>query len=497
MGIIKRQAFLSTFFIYSGIGIGFINTIILMPHLFDSSQIGLLSFVSSLGNVFSTFFTLGLPLVIIKVFPEFRQLDFKGRKGFLAFVTNVTLLGVIIGGSVFYFCRNIIFNNHLDSQNIGFITLVFLMLFASKSFFRNLDVVSRMIYNTVLGVFSENFLSKIAMSCAIALYYYSATKDFDVFVLFYFASLSIPGVITIVYNFYKQHLAINFFSMVETWNSHKQSISSLMFYGFIGSIGAVVVFEIDKIMISELLNLSNTGIYTIAFYFCVFIKAPTTSLRRVAIVMIADAWKENDLKTIKDIYYKSCITQYLVGAYLFLGIWLNADQIYFFLPDEYALGKYVLLLLGLAQLVDMFTGVSNELISTSQYYKFNTYFVLVLMVLVIVLNYLFIPIWGINGAAFSTLLSVAISNFLRFVFIYKKHGFQPFNFQFVKATGVIIGTYIVIFYVSSIVQFHALVNILIIGSLLTALFWFMVIKTNVSEDVNKMYNTFILKINKW
>lgn len=494
MGIIKKQTILSTLFIYSGIGIGFVNAIILMPHLFTSSQIGLLSFITSLGNVFSTFFTLGVPLVVFNMFSKFRNLDFKAKKGFLAFVTNSTLFGIFLGCIVFFFCRKLIFNVHVESQDIGFVTIVFLLFFAAKAIFRNLDVVTRMLYSTVLGVFSENFLAKVSMTAAIAFYYFSTDKNFDVFIVLYFISLSLSGLISIGYNFYKRHLAISFFSMVATWKQYKNTLMSLMFYGFIGSVGAVIVFEIDKIMISEMLNLSNTGIYTIAFYFCVFIKAPTTSLRRIATVLMADAWKNNDTETVKKIYYKSCISQYLIGAYLFLGIWLNVNEVYSFLPEEYLLGKYVLLFLGLAQLVDMLTGVSNELVSSSNYYKHNTTFVVIMMFLVAGLNYLLIPIWGINGAAISTLLSITISNSLRYLFIYKKFNFQPFNFQFVKSSLIIGGVFFFIDYLSAYININPIVNILIKGSILTLLFWFLVLKFKVSEDVNQMYDNLLKKI---
>ena len=140
-------------------------------------------------------------------------------------------------------------------------------------------------------------------------------------------------------------------------------------FGLLANISGVIVLEIDRVMISNMLSLSQNGIYTTAFFFGIFLSIPSRGLKRVALVVIADAWKENDKIIIQEINKKSALNQFLFGSYLFLGIWLNVDYVLQFLPEEYGLGKFVILFIGLGKLVEMAMGVNAEIIATSTYYS--------------------------------------------------------------------------------------------------------------------------------
>ena len=51
------------------------------------------------------------------------------------------------------------------------------------------------------------------------------------------------------------------------------------------------------------------GIYNISFYFGTIILIPAVALGKISSTFIADAWKDKDMETINDIYYKSSINQ--------------------------------------------------------------------------------------------------------------------------------------------------------------------------------------------
>jgi len=183
-------------------------------------------------------------------------------------------------------------------------------------------------------------------------------------------------------------------------------------------------------MLGNMNGLEATGIYSTAFFFGLFIVKPSIGLRRVSGVVISDAWKNNDMKAIQEVYYKSCLNQLVISIYLFLAIWLSIDFMYELIRPEYAVGKYVVLFIGIAQVIEMATGTNYEVIVTSKYYKYNAYFLVLLFILVIGLNFLLIPKYGINGAAFASLVAMAVNNLMRFLFLYWKFKLQPFNSKF-------------------------------------------------------------------
>ena len=102
---------------------------------------------------------------------------------------------------------------------------------------------------------------------------------------------------------------------------------SVATFSILTGLGGSIVFNIDKILINQILGLSDTGVYTIAFFFSTLIIIPSRPLLRIAGTLIADAFKRDDIAYIDDIYRRSCINQFIIGTFLFGGIWINIDNI--------------------------------------------------------------------------------------------------------------------------------------------------------------------------
>ena len=85
----------------------------------------------------------------------------------------------------------------------------------------------------------------------------------------------------------------------------------------------------------------------------------------------------------------------------------------------------------------MLTGLNGIIIQTSKYYRYQSVFIFLLLILVISTNYIFIPIYGIVGAEIASLLSTIIFNVTRFFFLYKKFSLQPFNHRILIITALL------------------------------------------------------------
>ena len=62
----------------------------------------------------------------------------------------------------------------------------------------------------------------------------------------------------------------------------------------------------------------------------------------------------------------------------------------------------------MSRLTGMTLGFGSTLISFSRYYYWGLYFTFFLTALTIVTNYIFIPVWGITGAALATFLASVV-----------------------------------------------------------------------------------------
>ena len=489
MGVIAKQSIKSSFFIYLGILVGFINTIFLAPQILSSEEIGFLSYVNSVNSIFLAFFSFGMPQLIARIYPRYREQEFKDQKGFFSFVFNVTLIGVLLGIFLFFLIG---FSFEQNENNVLYkwlFSILFPLLLTFRMIFRHTDPLVRMMFKSVLGPFLDSFLVKLVILILLLSFWLFDYQDFKIYSFLYTLAFCIPGLVQIFYIMAKKHFALHPHPAINFLKKHKKEALSLMAFGTIGSAGSVFVFEIDKIMIGNLLDLSYTGIYSIAFFFSIFIAVPGKSIRRIAFILLAEAWKNNDLKTIQSIYIKTSLNLFLAGTYLFLGVWLNVDEVLSFLPPEFEKGKYVIFFLGIAQLVDLLTGSNIEIISTSKYYRFSTYFILVMIVLVIITNYIFIPIWGINGAAIASLISISVTNIARMIVLYLKFKIQPFSNKFFV---ILISGITCYFLISLIpVNFNMWLNIFIKGTILSVVYFSTMVIGKVSQDLNNLINKYL------
>jgi O-antigen/teichoic acid export membrane protein len=236
-------------------------------------------------------------------------------------------------------------------------------------------------------------------------------------------------------------------------------------------------------MVNQYLGLAAAGIYTIAFFFGTLILVPMRTMGKISSVIIADAWKVDDRKTIMDIYRKSSISLSIIGFLLFIGIWGNLDNIFHIIGKDYTAGKYVILFIGLANLSDLFMGISPHIILNSKHYRWLSYLLFVFAILLIITNVLLIPRFGITGAALASLISKYIYNSLKFLFLYKTYKFQPFS---IKHIEIIVFAFLA-WYLSTLIPIlnHFILDLVVRSLFISVAFLVPVYFFKVSEDINR------------
>jgi O-antigen/teichoic acid export membrane protein len=273
-------------------------------------------------------------------------------------------------------------------------------------------------------------------------------------------------------------------------------IKEMFVYGMyilIGGAAAQIITYIDTLMLGAMVGQKAVAIYTIAFFMGTIIEIPRRAIAQISTPILSQAWQRNDLPQIEDIYKKSSLNQLIIGALLFLGIWSNTDVVFNLIPngEVYRAGKYVVLFIGLARLFDMATGVNGEIILQSRYFRFNLISVAILAVLIVGTNYIFIPMYGINGAAFATAVSVFLYNILKFMFLWIKFRIQPFSYQTIYVLLIAALTYVaaVLLPTPEPTLLASFINILIRSVLICVLFAGLILGLGVSKDANLLLKT--------
>jgi O-antigen/teichoic acid export membrane protein len=277
---------------------------------------------------------------------------------------------------------------------------------------------------------------------------------------------------------------------------HRKEISEISQFGtfaFLGNAGAVLLANIDSVVLSAYSGLASTGIYGIAFFIAVIIEVPKRSLSQVLIPLVVQANKDHDIKILDVLYKKSSINQFLIGTVIFLVIWLNIDSIFLLIPhgDIYREGKWVVFFISLAKLFDMLTGINAEIVGTSRYYKIDLLFFSVVSFVGISLNFLLIPLYGIVGAALAVLLSTVLYNTTRFIFIAVVMKIQPFSKNTLVAGICALLTYGVL---SIIPPFQGtIIDIALRTVFIGAIFGGLVLGLHVSEDISQTFHKIVVR----
>ena len=321
MGIIRTQTIWGTFYTYLGAALGVLTNLILLAWFFTPEQIGLINLLVAYSLLFAQFANLGFDNVTIRLFPYFRNEQTR-HYGFFVIMFRIlligTLLSLILYAIWFYLWMN--HSNDVLFQRLGF--YVFPLIFFTL-FFNSLDTYSRALYKSIRGTFLKEVLQRLFVIAFILLYIFFQFS-FDIFVLLYVIALSLPTVILFFLLYNEGNISL-LRSSTNIDSKLKKEMFLVSIFGMITVFSSTIVSNIDKIMIQQYLNLEQTGLYSIAFFFGVIITMPSRALTKISSTVVAEAWKQNDHDTIFTIYYKSCINQMIFSLLLFIGIWANID----------------------------------------------------------------------------------------------------------------------------------------------------------------------------
>jgi O-antigen/teichoic acid export membrane protein len=429
MGIVARQGIKGTIATYIGTFIGAINVLWLFPKFLTASEIGLTRVIIDAGLVMAALSQLGGPNITDKFFSFFKD-DEKKHKGFFILTIVYPLVGFLVIGLITILLKPFwitVFAEHAPLLLDNFCAVIILSFFIL--YMNVLEAYARIHFRIVVPMLIREVFLRIFLAAIVVLYHFKVIS-LDHLILLIIVSYSCAVLLLLGYIKNLKKLFLSYKNIFYDKALYKE----MMFFGlliFLGGAWGLIAAKVDVFMLTSMKGTDYTGIYSIAFYIGTIIEIPRRALSQISTPLISQAMKNNDMLTIHKIYSKTSLNQLIVGLLLFLLVWCNVDFLLSVIPNSevYKAGKYVILIIGLGRLTDMATGVNTEIILNSHYYKFNFLLVLMTAVLLFTSSYFLIPVYGINGAAVSTLISFIIFNAVKSIFIYIKFRMQPFTSQ--------------------------------------------------------------------
>lgn len=499
MGVIIRESLKTSVVNYIGVLIGTINVLFLYNKLLTSEEFGLYAILLSFPVVCAGFVNMGVPHICIRFFNRFADVE-KKYHGLLTFILVAPLIGFLVFLSVFYGFHSLFQSWYQKSPSLVEYSWVLPILTFFVLYQAILESYFRVHFKVMIPAIIREIFLKLSNSLLVIAYYLGwINLNQVVWGLALFMGLAV----LLLFYFLKRSKRL---FLVWNWSILQSPIfPEMVKYGLwtmVGGASAAALPHLEKMILPMFQDgLTNTAIFTIAFNIALVISIPRNTIASVSDPILAKAWAKNDLKEIQTVYSKSALNLSIIGFFLFLGIWINIDSIFEIIPnsEKNSDGKYVVLLMGLANLFDMSTGLNSEVIKNSPYYKVDFTVFIIRFILLVIANIILIPLFSYNGAAAAVLISTVLYNLAKFGFIWYKFKLQPFSINTLKVLALALITY----FITSMVDWYSgndfsenSLEILVKGLLITAIFGGGILFLKVSPDLNTLVNSLVNRAKK-
>jgi O-antigen/teichoic acid export membrane protein len=477
MGIVSRQSFKNTITTYLGFGIGAINTLFLYTHFITDTYYGLVAFILSTANIMMPLMAFGVHNTIIKFYSTYKTKN--SLNSFLTLMLFLPLALIIPIGLVGYFSYDMI-GSLLSKQNaivkdyVGYIFIAALTMAYFEVFF----AWAKAQMQTVFGNVMKEVFHRVGIMILLFAVHYNWI-DIDTFIVGILIVYALRMVIMKLYA-YSVRFPVLKFKRIENLSAVLKYSALIIVAGSI----ATLILDIDKFMLGQYIAIESVAYYSVAIFIATVISVPQRSMHQILQPLTAQFLNAKDKVALKDLYQRSSLTLYIISGCIFLLIIININALYQLIPKEFEGGLLVVFLVSAAKLSDTILGNNNAILFNSDYYRVVLLFGVMLTVLTVVLNMVFIPLYGINGSALATFIAIMTYNGIKVFFVNQKFKMLPFTSATPKVSMLIV-VGILGFYFWEF-PWHPLLNIILKSILAITFYGVLVLRLKLSEDITAL-----------
>ena len=439
MGIIARQSIKGTIATYLGVAIGFVTTFFILPSDLTPEEVGLTRVLVDAATLFSSLALLGTGSSTLRFYPHFKD-DSRNQQGLYFWTLIIPFVGFLIFLIFFFALKGLIIrvfeeNSPLFVSYVHFtLPMAFFMLYMTV-FETNATILERV---AVPRMIREVFI-RTGLLVGYLLYGLWHVIDLDGLVIVFCVTYGLGALLNLCYLLFSQKISFKPDFSKITPELRRDFLFYTLFLVTAALVGSVMP-TLSSFFISAKMGLMFTGIYAIANYIATMVDIPSRSLNAIVQPRIAVALRATppDVEAATRLYQQVSLNQLLVGMTILILIWINIDLFFDLLPngEQYAAGKWVVLILATSRLVNSTFSLGVSALSYTRWYYTSLIFTMILMISSILLNNYLIPICGIEGGAWATLGSSVIYYILLLLYVKWRVGTYPFSKGQLKVLAV-------------------------------------------------------------
>ena len=396
-----------------GLATSFITTI-LITRLFGIETFGNYSLVFALSQIVALFFTLGIPNTLIKIignnnfnFHQAKKLLIKGLKAALVFSIFPMLF--------FYFGSDILSQNifhNIPLRNYFLIVSITIPLFIVHEIFLYFLIATKnfMKYNLFMFV-----TPNVLLMLFIYLLHFFDKENHFTFVAFAIAILItvfIEAVTIFELKPQKEVISISTLGLIKT-------ASPLLFSGLF----LYLLNYTNVILLGIMTDETQVGIYNIAYKIGSVGFLVIVSVSTIITPKIAEFYGQENLSELKKLTHNATRLIALLSIPIVLVLVLFSKFILSYWGTQVVAGSTTMIIVSIGVLFSAMAGNVDQILNMTENQKILRNITIVSFFVNLGLSYLLIPIYGIEGAAFSSLITNMLINILCLYYIKKKLGF--------------------------------------------------------------------------
>lgn len=402
-------------FLYRIVGL-FLNFLItfFITKNYGEGVYGNFSLIFTLLQASTMIFALGLPNAVINYLGLYK-IDDHFSQYLLKKGVKIILITAIIPSVLFYVLKDVIAVDIFHNKNlISYIIIISLGLpfFIIQEFFLNFLIATKNFLKFNIFMFVIPNLLFLLL-----LVFVSITKENQFFTILYYALSVAITVVIESFSVFKKHIKEEIDKLTSKQIlqfSSPMMLSSLMLF---------LLNWTDVLMLGVMKSEEEVGIYNLAYKLASLSMLVIISMNVVLAPKISQLFKSGKIEELHVTIKKSTRLILLLTTPIVLFLIVFSEFILSLFGNNFTAGKTALIIISLGAMINVATGNVDQILNMTNHQDILKNITIFGFILNAILNFLLIPIYGINGSAMASLFTNAVFNLICLYYIKKKLGF--------------------------------------------------------------------------
>ena len=399
---------------------GFIFSLI-MARLYGAWSTGVYSIIQSIFMLTMIIASFGFNTAILKYMPLHEaQYSMQSARGVYRKMSGILLIsGVVISACLYMAAAplaEILLNKPYMQRIIQFSAPLLLIFVLSRFFIQSLRAIKDIKLYSIIIVLEP--VLRVLLLLLLSVYFLSELDP----VFSYLISIALICIFS--YLMVEKLMARKITNSNGKINKEQtRELISISMPMLLTSLMQVVIAETDTIMLGIFKSAETVGIYAITFKIAAFTSFFLGVFNAVLAPKFSELFHKQDLDSLQFLAQKTASVSAVVTLPIALIFLAFGNHVLEFFGSEFKTGYIALVMLVIGQLVNVISGSVGYFLDMTGHQKAFNIIVSSSAIMNIVLNLILIPRYGLEGAAFASMLSLIYWNITATVYTYKKFGF--------------------------------------------------------------------------